>query len=167
MKAFKTSLSPPRFVGRAATSRLWCDGTRVSESLSGSPNVATAPTSHRFSGQAGGDKRVDGGPCLVVGGGGNCQWEPEKVPDMVECIPSWPSADKSDRRWEKFQHIAPTTPCSELQEMAIPSLPVGCLSCAAQPCVDLQRCSHHVPSLGGLLQAKVAHNLAQCLTPVF
>lgn len=66
MEAFKTTVSPQGLLeGRAAISRLWYDGTRVSESLSGSPNVATAPAFPRACGQVRGDKRVEG---LSVGG---------------------------------------------------------------------------------------------------
>ncbi|XP_055453689.1 Golgi apparatus membrane protein TVP23 homolog A isoform X4 [Psammomys obesus] len=53
VKAFKTTCLPQGSLeGRAATSGLWCDGTGISESLSGRPSVARAPASHRFYGPA-------------------------------------------------------------------------------------------------------------------
>lgn len=61
MKAFKTSMSAQGSLEEgAAPSRFWCDGTRVSESLSRSPNIATASASHKFCEQVEGGKRVEG-----------------------------------------------------------------------------------------------------------
>lgn len=82
---------------------------------------------------------------------------------MVERIPSCSSADKSGRGWQKFQHVAPTPDMFRTTGDVMPYLPLGCPSCAAQPYVDLQRCSHLILSLRGLLQAEVAYDLSRCL----